>query len=440
MSHATDAAIGMMDGAYFTSRKEILDFLNNLLDLNLTKIEQTASGAVACQLTEYLFPNSIPMSRVDWGAKASHEYVANYKLLQSAFNKNKIQKHIDVDKLIRGKYQDNLEFCQWLKAFFDQTSPMMSRGRDGYDPVAVRAKGKGGKNVERSKGGGGRANATGSAKPFATRGVTGSTAVTKAVSSSVSATRPPSSSSNASRKENIANTSSADSALPYKLRKQPSSNEDSSAIRALKEENRQLKSENVDLQSKCAELEENVAEIELSLQTVESERNFYFDKLRGIEIMLQVFKEKEESGEGIDLGIEARKVIERAFKVMYATEEDHVEVDDEGNLVGDITIENSVQGASSLDPRAQDELEEEEELLTSGIEDPVKTVEEHVTDAPLNQLSDDDLEDDELLTAGLDNGIPSQVDYVNHVPVANKPVLVDHYDDDSIDDENLLSD
>ena len=63
-----------MDGAYFTSKNEILSFLNQLLDLNLTKIEQTASGCVACQLIEYIFPKSIPMSKVNWGAKSSHEY------------------------------------------------------------------------------------------------------------------------------------------------------------------------------------------------------------------------------------------------------------------------------------------------------------------------------------------------------------------------------
>lgn len=57
--------------AYFVSRNEILSFFNGLLDLNLTKIEETASGAVACQLTEYIFPGSIPMSKVNWGGAST---------------------------------------------------------------------------------------------------------------------------------------------------------------------------------------------------------------------------------------------------------------------------------------------------------------------------------------------------------------------------------
>jgi microtubule-associated protein, RP/EB family len=58
----------MMDSAYFVGRKELLDFFNELLDLNLSKIEETASGAIACQLTDLIFPGSIQMSRINWGA------------------------------------------------------------------------------------------------------------------------------------------------------------------------------------------------------------------------------------------------------------------------------------------------------------------------------------------------------------------------------------
>lgn len=114
----TDNAVGMMDDAYFVGRHELLSFFNELLGLQLTKIEQTATGAVACQITEYIFPGSIPLSRINWEARSDYEFVANYKLLQAAFAKNNVQRFVDVTKLIRAKYQDNLEFCQWLKAFF----------------------------------------------------------------------------------------------------------------------------------------------------------------------------------------------------------------------------------------------------------------------------------------------------------------------------------
>ena len=280
------------------------------------------------------------MSRVNWAAKSSHEYVANYKLLQNAFNKQKIQKHVDVDKLIRGKYQDNLEFCQWLKAFFDQTSPMMSGGREGYDPVAVRAKGKGGKTV-----GKGVKKATSSAssrmagsRSSRTGGTTGggTSRTTATTRTSNSSSRPTSSStSSRTQKENKANASSSSSSasrsLPVNPRKTSVTAASASSATKSKyeEEIRSLKSENTTLKAKYATLEHGAAEVEVRLQTVESERDFYFEKLRGIEVMLQVYKEKEdeEAGSG-----NVTKLMDSMFKVMYATMEDNVEIDESGNV------------------------------------------------------------------------------------------------------------
>lgn len=39
------------------------------------------------------------MQRVNWAAKSDYEFVQNYKLLQVAFTKNRVQRHIDVDKV-----------------------------------------------------------------------------------------------------------------------------------------------------------------------------------------------------------------------------------------------------------------------------------------------------------------------------------------------------
>lgn len=59
-------------------------------------MEECATGAVYCQVIEALYPGSINMAKVNWTAKNSYEYIANYKLLQQAFVKNGITKHIEV--------------------------------------------------------------------------------------------------------------------------------------------------------------------------------------------------------------------------------------------------------------------------------------------------------------------------------------------------------
>ncbi|CAH0493001.1 unnamed protein product [Peronospora farinosa] len=130
----------MSGSAYFIGRKELLTWVNALCGTELTRVEQTCSGAVACQVLDAVYPGRISMSKVNWTASREHDIMRNYKLLQQSFTALKIDKQIPVDRLIRGRYQDNLEFLQWLKAFYDtqRTLPMV------YDARSQRAKGKGG--------------------------------------------------------------------------------------------------------------------------------------------------------------------------------------------------------------------------------------------------------------------------------------------------------
>lgn len=320
---SADAAVGIMDGAYFVGRKELLDFFNNLLDLNITKIEQTAPGAIACQITEMMFPGSINMTKVNWEAKTDYEFVQNYKLLQVAFTKHSVQRYVDVDKLIRAKYQDNLEFCQWLKAFYDQTAP--PRGFD-YDPAAVRAKGKGGKKYNQ---------------------MYGRTALNK----TGTLTSKPTTTSTAA--------STARTSLP--LRERASlENGTSSKVGTVRPAARTTESEVnlvggsdvVLLQKKNAELNAKVADLEVALEEVERdreqivmdverERDFYFGKLRSVEVLLQVH---QESGGALT----DSNLVDRVFQILYATAEDNLTVNEQGQVVVNTTDPQQEEDVDAL--------------------------------------------------------------------------------------------
>ena len=43
-----------------------------------------------------IYPGTFTVAKIKWGAKFDYEYVDNYKVLQNAFDKNGIKKHIDV--------------------------------------------------------------------------------------------------------------------------------------------------------------------------------------------------------------------------------------------------------------------------------------------------------------------------------------------------------
>ena len=62
-----------------------------------------------------------------------YDFIANFKEMQEAFKKAKVDKVIPIEKLIKGKYQDNFEFVLWFKKFFDANYD----GKE-YDALAAR--------------------------------------------------------------------------------------------------------------------------------------------------------------------------------------------------------------------------------------------------------------------------------------------------------------
>jgi len=264
------------------------------------------------------------MKRVNWEAKSEFQYIENYKILQAAFTKRNVQKQVDVDRLIRAKYQDNLEFCQWLKAFFEHAAPP---SREDYDPVSRRQLGKGGKHLDNI---------------FLPRGMKKNGArppISKRLSSAGSVTggggggTVSSSSSSSSRARSSSRPSSAGSIVSSSRDHQRTDPLVSSRHSIIPKRNND--SVDADLLKKNNELKRRNAEIELTLDTIEKERDFYFDKLRGIEVMLQVHEEKGDESDPEEL-------MQRIYKVLYAKLEDDIVVTDEGEL-----LENDVEGLNN---------------------------------------------------------------------------------------------
>ncbi|XP_078069160.1 microtubule-associated protein RP/EB family member 3-like isoform X2 [Mustelus asterias] len=269
------------------SRHDMLSWVNDSLQLNYTKIEQLCSGTAYCQFMDMLFPGCILLKKVKFQAKLEHEYIQHFKILQAAFKKMNVDKIIPVERLVKGKFQDNFEFVQWFKKFFDANYD----GKE-YDPVLARQ----GQDVFTPHSPGDQIFN----KPRRPVGT--------AVPQRTSPTAP-----------KVTRTPNVPSSMGIRKAQHFARNGASDADAQIIELNQQgynvmskVAQSRSHLLIKIKQLSQpsvNLMELKLTVDGLEKERDFYFSKLRDIELICQ----EHES--------ENNPAIQRIVEILYATEE-----------------------------------------------------------------------------------------------------------------------
>ena len=255
------SGIGMMDPAFFVGRNELVMWVNTLLKTKIQKVEQCASGAIYCQIMDAAHPNIVPMHKVSFAARAEHEYVQNYKVLQTVFDKLRIAKNIEVEKLCKARPLDNLEFLQWMKRYFDVT---VGEATEGYDPVQRRMG---------CKGGGAQTSLS----------ISTTTTSTSSSSVAVCSKKHQTTTTMAKRQQNQHHGRDIDSTITSTTTTKHS-NQNSYDTLA---HNNTRKNAEVAAAAAAAAMREDLASLRLEVEKAEREREFYFEKLQDIEFICQ---------------------------------------------------------------------------------------------------------------------------------------------------------
>lgn len=195
------------------------------------------------------------LRKVKFKTNLEHEYIQNFKLLQASFKKVGVDKNIPVDRLIKGRFQDNFEFVQWFKKFFDANYD----GRP-YDPVEAR----------------GNSSVIGTATSGSTSRIANNH---KVAARPVNATKPMTRNVPTSKPIGAATriTGSTGSGDAHRLE----------------------------------ELTNQVADLKTTVDGLEKERDFYYGKLRDIEVLCQECEQKHGKSQ----------VVDQILEILYATEE-----------------------------------------------------------------------------------------------------------------------
>ncbi|KAF1765551.1 hypothetical protein GCK72_005503 [Caenorhabditis remanei] len=258
---------------------------------HFTKVEEMANGAAYCQLTHLLFSNSINLRKVKFNPRSEPDILTNWKVLTTSWKDLGIDKPVDVEKMKKGKFQDNMEFLQWFYKFFKAN---LNVEPEDYDAVGSRF----GEDLPALKGASGPRPAVASVRP-----VVAQTMKTKTTMQPV-APVPATKAAVAPTVRNGARPAPATSAGNRRSETSP---------------NEELLKQEIEKQKTLA------AEWETMAKDMESEREFYYNMLQRVEALVH------EADELKATTIE----VETLKKVLYEGNEETVENGDDNSQLNE---------------------------------------------------------------------------------------------------------
>ena len=122
------------------SSQDLICWVNSTLKTNTVyKVHELGTGEHYCLLLHMLFPfrETIPLRKIKFGSQVEVDHISNWKIFQSGLKSVGIDKELSIDRLVKQKPMDNLEFAQWMYKFFDANR---TTDVDAFDPVADREK------------------------------------------------------------------------------------------------------------------------------------------------------------------------------------------------------------------------------------------------------------------------------------------------------------
>ncbi|XP_017960101.1 microtubule-associated protein RP/EB family member 1 isoform X8 [Drosophila navojoa] len=294
------------------SRHDMLAWVNDCLASQFSKIEELCTGAAYCQFMDMLFPNSVPIKRVKFRTNLEHEYIQNFKILQAGFKKMSVDKIIPVDKLIKGRFQDNFEFLQWFKKFFDANYD----GQE-YDPLAQR------NHVKLGSGGPGSHTGSGVGSSINELHTMHRQKLISSHSHSQQQQHQHSSHAQSTvsngRSSTMRSRTVVSKVPPRTNNATPPNRMTAGTTGAVKKNDAVTAQTNQQIEELSNQVrpEVEIMDMRLNLEGLEKERDFYFSKLRDIEILCQ---EADEAEPG--------QLVQKILDILYATEDGFAPPDD----------------------------------------------------------------------------------------------------------------